>query len=210
MKRLTALALLLAAFGALMQFWPAEDPSSPGRSPTVNRPPAEPGVAPTTPSATSPPSRPAQAPPSTQASAATTVEHPAVAPARIDIRAPQSVPTGQIFSVTIDVQAPAAIRRLAFSVTYKKSILRLVGWTPGAFVQQSGASVQFEDVSEGSLLVRVETGVLAGAGTIAALEFEALARGASPLAIQDVTYVEDGSQRTVNRPTAYEGTVTVE
>jgi len=138
------------------------------------------------------------------------VEHPAVAPARIDIRAPQSVPTGQIFSVTIDVQAPAAIRRLAFSVTYKKSILRLVGWTPGAFVQQSGASVQFEDVSEGSLLVRVETGVLAGAGTIAALEFEPLARGASPLAIQDVTYDEDGRQRAVNRPTAYEGTVTVE
>jgi len=112
--------------------------------------------------------------------------------------------------MTIEVQAPAGIRRLSFSVIYNKSILRLVQWTPGAFAQQGGTSVQFEDVSEGSLLVRVESGVVAGAGTIAVLEFQAIGRGVSPLAIQDVSYVEDGGQATVNRATAYEGSIAVE
>jgi hypothetical protein len=210
MKRLAAMALLLAAFGALMHFWRTGDPSA-LTPPTSVNPPAggsEPRVAAAVSPATPLPSHPTQAPASK--SPPTAAERRPATPVRIEIRAPQTVRSGETFSVTIDVQAPAGIRRLAFSVTYKKSILRLVEWTAGAFVQQGGTSVQFEDVSEGSLLVRVESGVVAGAGTIAALQFQALARGASPLAIEDVSYVEDGRQETVNRPTAYEGTITVE
>jgi hypothetical protein len=112
--------------------------------------------------------------------------------------------------VTVEVQAPAGIRQLAFSLTYRKSILRLVHWTAGAFAKQGGASVQFEDVSEGSLLVRVDGGVVAGAGTVAALEFQALAPGVSPLSIEDVSYVDVARNVTVNRPTAYEGSIAVE
>ena len=70
--------------------------------------------------------------------------------------------------------------------------------------------MQFEDVSDGSLLVRVDSGVVAGAGSIAVLEFETRGKGVSPLAIETVTYVEDGRDGTVNRATAYEGSITVE
>jgi hypothetical protein len=113
--------------------------------------------------------------------------------------------------VIVELQAPAGIRQLEFSVTYKSSILRLVGSSPGAFAQQGGGSAHFEDVSDGSLLVRIaENGVIAGAGSVAVLEFQAQKRGVSPLAIQGVTYFEDGRQGTMNRPTAYEGTITVE
>jgi hypothetical protein len=105
MKRLTAFALLLAAFGALMHFWPSEDASSPGSSAPVNPAPGEPRAAPSTPSAASP-SLSGASSPSAQTSAATAAEHPAAPPARIDVRAPQTVPSGQTFSVTIEVQAP--------------------------------------------------------------------------------------------------------
>ena len=96
--------------------------------------------------------------------------------------------------MTIDVQALRGIRHLEFSVTYKKSILRLIGSAPGAFAQQGGTSVQFEESSDGYLIVRIdlESGVIAGAGSVAVLEFQALKRGVSPLSVQDVTYVEDG------------------
>jgi hypothetical protein len=67
--------------------------------------------------------------------------------------------------------------------------------------------VQFEGRERRVLLVRVETGVLAGAGTIAALEFEGARAGRVALAIQDVTYVEDGPPGHVNRPTVYEGSI---
>jgi len=142
--------------------------------------------------------------------ALTTDERPATALTRIELRAPPTVVSGQTFPIMIDVQAPVGVRQLSFSVTYSKSILQLVGSTPGTFVQQGGTSVHFEDVSEGSLLVRVETGVVAGAGNIAVLEFQAIRRGVSPLAVETVTYVVDVGGEPVNRPTAYEGSITVE
>jgi general secretion pathway protein D len=207
MKRLAVLALLVAAFGALMHFWPSDNPYSP--DPSANAPSGEPRAGPTMPATAPPPSTP-QARASAQPGAPSSAARTAAAPARIDIRAPRNVRSGETFTVSIDVQAPAGIRQLAFSVTYKKSILRLVRWTAGRFGEQGGASVQFEDVSEGSLLIRVDSGVVAGAGSIAVLEFEATARGESPLAIQDVTYVEDSRNAPVNRATVYEGSITVE
>ena len=56
----------------------------------------------------------------------------------------------------------------------------------------------------------LESGVIAGAGSVAVVEFQALRRGVSPLSVQGVTYVEDGRQDASNMPTAYEGSITVE
>ena len=96
-------------------------------------------------------------------------------------------------------------------MTYKSSILRHVGSSAGAFAQQGGSTAHFEEVSDGSLLVRVaESGVIAGAGSVAVLEFQAVKPGVSPLAVEGVTYVEDGRRATMNLATAYEGTVTVQ
>jgi hypothetical protein len=133
-------------------------------------------------------------------------------PARFEIRAPATVRLGDTFSVTIEVQALRGIRQLAFSLTYKQSILQLVRSSPGVFAQKGGASSQFEEVSDGSLLVRMdlESGVIAGAGSIAVVEFQALRRGVSPLSIEGVTYVEDGRQDGTNMPTGHEGSITVE
>jgi hypothetical protein len=117
------------------------------------------------------------------------------------------------FSVTIDVQALRGIRHLEFSVTYKKSILRLTGTAPGDFRGASGSSVQFEETSDGYLIVRIDLesgGLVAGAGSIAVLEFQALTRGVSPLSVQDVTYVEEAGQERAAAPDVYEGSITVD
>lgn len=114
--------------------------------------------------------------------------------------------------MTIDVRAFRGIRQLTFAVTYKKSILQMVSSSPGALAQQGGTSVQFEESSDGYLIVRIdlESGVIAGANSVAALEFRGLRRGVSPLSVQDVTHVEIGRQDTSTTPTMYEGSITVE
>jgi len=213
MKRLAAIALLLAAFGALLHFWPSSDPSAVAPPSSADAPPlaTKPRAALTFGQETPQPSYPTQGPASAPATALATAEGPAAGPARIDIRAPQTVASGETFSVTIEVQAPRGIRQLEFSVTYKMSILQLVKSSAGPFAQQGGSSAHFEEVSDGSLLVRIaENGVIAGAGSVAVLEFQALKRGVSPLAVEGVTYIEDGRRGTVNRPTAYEGSIAVE
>ena len=106
MKRLAALALLLAAFGALIHFWPSGDPSSLAPSTRSTRPAGDPRAAATIIPPASQPQSPKQAPASAQTSAPAGAERPAAGPARIEIRAPQTVPPGETFSVTIEVQAP--------------------------------------------------------------------------------------------------------
>ena len=139
-------------------------------------------------------------------------ERAVVTPVQITIHAPATVRSGDTFPLTIDMQAAHGVRQLTFSVVYKKSILELVTSSPGAFAQRGGPSVQFEEVSDGTVLIRVggEGGVLAGAGTIAVLDFRARGRGVSPLAIQGVNYVAEGGQGPASTPTAYEGSITVE
>jgi len=211
MKKLTTAALLAIALGAILHFWPA-DPASTNRS---ARESASFGDAPATTSGSATPtlqSATATAPLPEQVAPSGSLERPAVASVQIAINAPHRVRAGETFPVTIEVQAVQEIRQLAFSVVYKKSILELVGSAPGAFARQGGPSVQFEEVSDGSVLVRIgpEGGVVAGAGSVAVVEFRTLRRGVSPLAINGVTYVAAGSQNELNTPVAYEGTVTVE
>ena len=212
MKGLTALALLAIALGAIMHFWPPGDPQPIAPSASENVTPRDSAVAPSG----SP--TPVQRPPTTSALSPERTAHPGpiqrppVTGARIELRAPHTVRRGDIFSATIDVQALRGIRHLEFSVTYKKSILRLIGSLPGAFAERGGTSVQFEESSDGHLHVRLdlESGVIAGAGSVAVLEFQALKRGVSPLSVNDVTYVEDGGQDTATTPEVYEGSITVD
>jgi len=212
MRVLTALALVAIALGAIMHFWPSGD-----RQPT---PPPASEVASQHDSAVAPSGSPApvQAPAASALSPEPalrppTLQRPPVSAARIELRAPHAVRTGDNFSVNIEVQALRGIRHLEFAVTYKKSVLRLIGSTPGAFVEQAGSSVQFEESSDGYLIVRIDLesgGLVAGAGSIAVLEFQALTRGTSPLSVQDVTYVEEAGQERAAAPDVYEGSVTVE
>ena len=209
MKGLTAVVLLAIAVGAIMLFWPsAEQPRIASQSASDRDSPAAPSRSPTP--ARGQTTTPAPSP--DRAAQASTVERPPVTAARFEIRAPATVRLGDTFPVTIEVQAPRGIRQLSFSLTYKQSILQLVGSSPGVFAQKGGASSQFEEVSDGSLLVRMdlENSVIAGAGSIAVVEFQAQKRGVSPLAVEGVTYVEDGRRDGTNVPTAYEGSITVE
>ena len=211
MRKLSIVALLAVAIGATLYLWP-ENQRPTSRS-EVNSAGSRDSSTAKASSAT-----PAQklgttsAPLPERAPQEGAVERPSAKPVRISIHAPLTVRLGEAFSVTIQVQAMQGIRQLVFSVVYKKSILELVGSSPGAFAQQGGPSVQFEEVSDGSVLVRIgmEGGVIAGAGSVAVVQFRALGRGVSPLAINGVTYVVEGRQHESNDPVAYEGTITVE
>jgi hypothetical protein len=212
MRNLTAVALLAIAVGAIMYFWPLGDqhpiaPTASGNVPHRDAAGASLGASaaaysPSTTSALSPERAP---PPDT-------VEPSRLAPLRIDIRAPDTVRSGDTFAVTIDVQASQAIRHLAFSVTYNQSTLRLVGSSPGAFAKQGGSAVQFEESSDGYLLVRIdpESTVFVGAGSVAVLEFQALERGVSPLTVQDVTHVDVNRRDRSTAPRMHERSLTVD
>jgi hypothetical protein len=210
MRKLTVLALLAIVVGAIIHFWPqgASQTNVPTASENSSRRPAgETPVSAATPSPGPPPS----VLPAERTSPQATIEAPPAKAVRFALRAPPMARSGDSFSVTIDLQALRAIRHLEFAVTYKKSILRLLGSAPGAFAQQPGVSVQFEESSEGHLLVRVDHGSGAiGAGSIAVLEFQALRRGASPLAVQDVSYVEPGGQGPATTAEVFETSVLVE
>jgi len=212
MKGLTAVALLAIALGAIMHFWPSADQSAIAPSASQNASDRHSPGAPTRSPTPSQGQATTSAPSADRAAQLGTVGQPPDTPARFEIRAPATVRSGDTFPVTIEVQALRGIRQLAFSLTYKQSILQLVVSSPGAFAPKAGASSQFEEVSDGSLLVRMDldSGVIAGAGSIAVVEFQALRRGVSPLSIEGVTYVEDGRQVGTNVPTAYEGSITVE
>jgi hypothetical protein len=212
MKGSTAVALVAVAVAAIMYFWPSGNQTTVPESASENASGRDSLAAPSHGPTTAPPPPALSARTSGRVVEPGTVDPSRLTPLRIDIRAPDTVRSGDTFPVTIDVQAFRGIRQLAFSVTYKKSILQLVGSSPGAFAQQGGNSVQFEESSDGHLLVRIdlESGVIAGAGSIAVLEFRALRRGVSPLSVQDVTHIEVGGQDASATPTQHERSITVD
>jgi hypothetical protein len=212
MRNWAAVALLAIAVGATLHFWPLDDRRPIAPTASGNAAHRDSAVAPSgtrtaahSPSATSALSQERAPPPGT-------VGPSPLAPLLIDIRAPDMVRSGDTFAVTIDVQAAQSIRHLAFSVTYNQSILRLVGSSPGAFAQQGGSAVQFEESSDGYLLVRIdpERAVFVGAGSVAVLEFEAIERGVSPLSVQDVTHVEVNRRVRSKAPAMRERSLTVD
>jgi hypothetical protein len=137
------------------------------------------------------------------------------APIKIDFVTPPKVQQGERFTATVNLEALRGIRQLAFSVTYNKSLLQLVGSSAGTFERESAGPVQFgaEEPSEGNILVNLamnEGLYLAGTGSVAVLEFQAIKAGTTPLAVQNLTFVETGSDRVSTTASVHPGSVTVE
>jgi len=103
------------------------------------------------------------------------------------------VRVGDRFTITIDAEAFGGIRNLSFAVVYDRHMLDFVSSSPGSFVQQASApaTLSAEDSSAGTVLVNMDIkngGVVAAAGTVVVLEFNALRGGTSPIALQDVSF----------------------
>jgi hypothetical protein len=212
MRKRTALAVLAVAIGALFHFWPEDESRTPGTE--LKNGPAHDSPTETMSNSAHQPqiSATPRAPSGERVAQSASTERSAATQVNILIHAPQSARLEEIVPVTIEIQVMQGIRDLEFSVVYNKQILELLESSPGPFVQQGGASAQFEEVSEGSLLIRVgsEGGVIFGSGSVAVVQFRTLRRGESPLAIIGVRYVVVGRQNESNDPIAYEGTITVD
>lgn len=210
MRVLLALALLVGILGGIAHFWPQRHQQSVA-APAPERPSGRDAVL-APPHAPLPAAPPTSQPSPTPAPQSATVARPSAVPARIALSAPDTVRHGDNVLVTVDMQAIRAMRHLEFAVTYKKSILRLLDSRPGAFAQQQGVSMHFEESSEGFVTIRidVEGGVIAGGGSVAVLEFQARKPGESPLLVQDVTYAEYGNPYTANVPDLYARSITVD
>jgi hypothetical protein len=116
---------------------------------------------------------------------------------RLDVHAPASARVGDLVTITIDAEALGGIRDLSFTLVYDGRMLEFVSSSPGSFVQQASApaTLSAEDPSSGSVLVHMEInngGLVAGAGTVVVLEFNALHAGTSPIALRDVSLPESG------------------
>jgi len=117
---------------------------------------------------------------------------------RLGVNAPASARVGNSVTITIDADAFAGVRDLAFTVVYDDHFLQFVSAANGSFPQMASAPAKLsaEDPSTGNVLVhlQVDGGVLAGAGTVVVLEFNALQAGATLVTLRDVTLLEsDGS-----------------
>jgi len=115
----------------------------------------------------------------------------------------------------VDVGADRGIQQLRFTVTFDKRVLELAGSSAGTFVQNAGVPAQFvaQEPSYGVVLVNfdVDNGsAVAGTGSVVLLEFQALKAGTSPVAVEDITLVEQGSAGASSAPSVQPVSVTVE
>ena len=136
-------------------------------------------------------------------------------PVQIEIRAPAVVHSGESFQATVDLEANSGIQQLAFSVTYDKSVLQLVGSSEGTFIKQAGVPVQFgaEEPSDGNILVNLHVSdglTVSGTGSLAVLQFQALKVGTSPITAQSITFVESGRPGASTTASVHQGVVTVD
>jgi len=102
--------------------------------------------------------------------------------------------------VTIDAEASVGIQNLSFVVGYDGGILQLMSSSPGSFVQQASAPARLEaeDPYSGNVYVTMVVdngGIVAAAGTVVVLEFEARAAGVAPIALRDVSFREGGHSK---------------
>ena len=98
---------------------------------------------------------------------------------RLDVHAPAAARVGDRITVTIDADASGGIRDLSFVVVYDDRKLEFVSSSQGSFMQQASApaTLSAEDPSSGGVLVHMEInngGLVAAAGTVVVLEFNAL------------------------------------
>lgn len=144
-----------------------------------------------------------------------TLAGPQAAPMQIDVRNPATVQSGESFQVTVDLEAYGGIRQLAFSVSYNQRVLQLLESSAGTFVQQGGNPTEFgaEEPSDGNILFKLDVNnglAIAGAGSLAILQFQALKAGTSPVTVHSITFEESGTPRTPTTPLVHQGLVKVE
>ncbi len=122
-------------------------------------------------------------------------DSPGKAPARLQIVAPSEARVGDVFQVRIEVEAKAALSQLMFAVSYDKSRLTLAGWSEGSLAQRGGspADLGVEEPSDGNIQVifKASNGLsVAGAGSLAVLQFEASKPGTSEIKLQNLSAVD--------------------
>jgi len=110
---------------------------------------------------------------------------------RLHVHAPSDAQTGHAFHAQIELEADRGVRELIFTVTFAKSRLVLTGWTEGEFARQRGLPIEtnVEEPSDGAVqvTVRVSNGSwIVGAGTLVALELQAVRTGTSRITLSDV------------------------
>jgi Cohesin domain len=140
---------------------------------------------------------------------------PQRAAVRIDVGAPATVRTGDSFEATVNLDAYGGIRHLAFQVTFDKRVLQFVDSSKGLFVQQAGAPAQFnaEDPSDGFVNVNLDVNngyAIAGAGSVVILQFQAIKSGVTPIALTNITFVDNVTAGTSTTTSAHDALVTVE
>jgi len=116
---------------------------------------------------------------------------------RLDVHAPAAAHVGDLVTITVDAEVLGRIRDLSFVVVYDDRKLEFVSSSQGSLVQQASApaTLSAEDPSSGGVLVHMEVnngGVVASAGTVVVLTFNALHAGTSPITLRNVGFLERG------------------
>jgi hypothetical protein len=134
---------------------------------------------------------------------------------KFEVQVPGDVQVGQSFQATVNVDANRGVRRLTFSVNYRKTVLQLQEMSAGTFIPQGGVSAQsaFDEPSDGVVLVNLDVNngaAIAGAGSVAVLTFMALKPGTSPVTVQEIGFVEQGRTEETTTSLVRQGTVNVQ
>ncbi|HEV8554182.1 MAG TPA: cohesin domain-containing protein [Casimicrobiaceae bacterium] len=136
------------------------------------------------------------------------------APVRLQLDVPTDVKVGDVFEARVDVEASREVGQLMFHVSYDKTRLSLVGWSAADFSQQWGfpAELAAQEPSDGNVEVMftVSDGrLVAGAGNLALLQFEAIKAGASDITLQNATAIDRTGTADTNVAVVREGRVAI-
>lgn len=136
------------------------------------------------------------------------------APVRLQVHAPSDVQVGEVFQARIDVEVNGGVRQLMFAVRYDRARLALVGWSEGNFAQQGGVPAEFgaQEPSDGNIQVTFNVSnplSVAGAGSMAVFQFEAIKRGTSGITLQNLSAIDRTGATESNVAVLHVGSVTI-
>jgi type II secretory pathway component GspD/PulD (secretin) len=184
----------------------AVTPPKPGVPAGAEAPPpvaAPPGMPPATPTVTPPATPPDAAPPApVPQPAQPAVPEPPLAPAvlTVSVPAPELMVAGGPYTVPVSVAGASRLSTLTFSLSFNPKVMRVRLVQEGSFMRQGGATVTFVqnvDAERGRVdvtVTRVSDGTGAsGAGLLAALVFDAVGAGTSPLTLSGVAAAPGGA-----------------
>jgi type II secretory pathway component GspD/PulD (secretin) len=188
---------------------PSAMPTFPPSSPTpgtINQPGAIPGAVPqpTTPAEPIPPAPeiPAPVAPAEVAGVRPATPPPGAAASQILVTPPGSEfrVAGGPYTVPISINGASRISTVSVTVMFNQTALRVRTVQEGSFMRQGGAAVTFTqqvDASVGRIDITVtrsaDTTGASGSGLLAAVLFDAIGPGPSPLAVSGVATAPDGA-----------------